>query len=64
MIAQIEHARKTAAGIMLLAPQPVGRLVALQIIDAARHGRMIDPPAAIRPSSAQAVCDAVDGAGS
>src|SRR5690349_9845892 len=42
VIVEIEHARKTAAGVMRLAPQPVTLLRGFQIIDAACHRRMID----------------------
>src|ERR1700722_10064764 len=44
VIVQIEHARKAAAGVVRLAPEAIGFLRDLEIIDPARHGRMIDLP--------------------
>src|SRR5580704_1933877 len=42
VVAQIEHARKTRAGIVLFVPETVAALRGGEIFYAARHRRMID----------------------
>src|SRR3569833_2546465 len=44
VIVQIAHTRKATAGVMRLAPQAIGFLRGLQIIDATHHRRMIHLP--------------------